>query len=68
MTLGLPTILTAIGLVLVVEGLVLALAPARIEDVLAFLRGLSVETRRNLGLGFVAAGVVVIGLARVGAG
>ena len=68
MTLGLPTILAAIGLVLVVEGLVLALAPSRIEDVLEFLRGLSVEIRRNLGLGFVAAGLVVIWLASAWAG
>ena len=63
MTLSLSMIFLGIGLVLVVEGLALALAPSRIEDVLEFLARLSVETRRNIGLGFLAAGVAVIWLA-----
>lgn len=53
----------ALGLVLVIEGLVLALAPSRVEDVLEFLQRLSLDTRRHIGLGFLAAGVVVIWLA-----
>ena len=68
MTLGVPMIFLGIGLVLVVEGLALALAPARVEDILEFLARLSVETRRNIGLGFLAAGVAVIWLASGWAG
>ncbi len=49
-----------IGLVLVLEGLVLALAPARIEDLLAALRAIPVETRRMIGLGAVALGVALV--------
>jgi uncharacterized protein YjeT (DUF2065 family) len=63
MTLGAGEIAVAVGLMLVVEGLVLALAPSRIEEVLDFLRRLSVENRRTLGLLAVAAGVLTIWLA-----
>lgn len=49
-----------IGLVLVLEGLVLALAPSRIEDLLAALRAIPVETRRMIGLGAVALGVALV--------
>lgn len=58
------TILWGIGLVLVAEGLVLALAPSRIEDALEFLRALSPDQRRALGLGGLALGVALIWLAR----
>ena len=61
-------IIMAIGLVLVIEGLVLALAPSRVEDVLELLQRLSLDSRRYIGLGFLAAGVVVIGLATAWAG
>lgn len=63
MTLGAGEIATALGLLLVVEGLVLALAPSRIEEVLEFLRSLSVESRRMIGLAALAAGVLMIWLA-----
>lgn len=63
MTLGAGEIATALGLLLVVEGLVLALAPSRIEEVLDFLRSLSVENRRMIGLAALAAGVLMIWLA-----
>ncbi len=63
MTLSAPTLLLAVGLVLALEGLVLALAPSKLEEVLEILRRLSVETRRNIGLGFLAMGIVVIWLA-----
>ena len=56
-------IVMAIGLVLVVEGLALALAPSRVEDVLELLQRLSLETRRHIGLGSLAAGVAVIWIA-----
>lgn len=53
-----------LGMVLVVEGLVLALAPSRIEDVLELLRRIPVDIRRMIGLGAVALGVTAIWLAR----
>lgn len=59
------TLVTAIGLALVFEGLVFALAPRRIEAVLTWLVSLPVETRRLMGLTAVAAGVGVLWLARV---
>ncbi len=57
-------LLLAIGLVLTVEGLVFALAPSRLEDMLEALRALPVETRRMIGLGGLALGVVLVWLAR----
>lgn len=56
-------LLLALGLVLSLEGLVLALAPSRIEDVLELMRRLPVETRRNIGLGALTLGVALIWLA-----
>ncbi len=53
-----------LGLVLVIEGLVLALAPSRLEDLLAALAALGRDQRRVLGLMAVAAGVALVGLAR----
>ncbi len=58
------TLFLALGLVLVVEGLVLALAPLRMEDLLRFVSQLSQDQRRMLGLVAVAAGVVLVVLAR----
>jgi uncharacterized protein YjeT (DUF2065 family) len=63
MTLGFTQLALAAGLMLVAEGLVLALAPRRIEDLLDLLRAMSVENRRMIGLMAVAAGVAVIWLA-----
>ena len=60
---GFALILLAIGLVLSLEGLVLALAPSRIDELLELIRRMPVETRRNLGLGAVALGVALIWLA-----
>lgn len=54
----------AIGLVLVVEGLVFALAPSRIEDMLAAIASLPVETRRMIGLAAIAVGVLLVWLAQ----
>ncbi len=51
---------TAIGLVAVIEGLVLVLAPSRFEDIIRALGSMSLETRRNLGLIFVVVGLVII--------
>lgn len=64
MTVGLIGIpLLAIGLVLAIEGLVLALAPSRIVDLLDRIRQLPAEGRRNLGLGAMALGAAFIWLA-----
>jgi uncharacterized protein YjeT (DUF2065 family) len=58
----------AAGLVLTIEGLVLALAPSRVEDALDLLRRFPVETRRMLGLAALGLGVALIWLAQAGAG
>jgi uncharacterized protein YjeT (DUF2065 family) len=58
------TVLLALGLVLAVEGLVLALAPRRIEDALRILASLTIEKRRTIGLGALALGVVLVWLGR----
>ncbi len=55
------------GLVLVIEGLVFALAPSRLEEMMRILSEIPVETRRMIGLVAVAAGVALLWLAR-GAG
>jgi len=57
-------LLFGLGMVLVIEGLALALAPARIEDILDFVRKIPAGTRRVIGLGAVALGTLVIWIAR----
>lgn len=57
-------IFLAIGLLLVIEGLALALAPSRIEDLLRAFTDMPVETRRLIGLGAIAAGVLIVWLVR----
>ena len=54
------TVALAIGLVLCVEGLVFALAPGRVEDALRLLAEMPRETRRYLGLGALALGVLLV--------
>lgn len=54
----------AIGLVLVVEGLAFALAPSRMEDIVALIARLPVEVRRLLGLAMLALGVGLVWLVR----
>lgn len=56
-------ILLAIGLVLIAEGLVYALAPFLVERLLEMLRALSQEQRRNAGLAAVALGLILVWLA-----
>lgn len=57
-------IILAIGCVCLVEGLVLALAPSRIEDILAALRDMPVEARRLIGLIAIVFGAALVSLAR----
>ncbi|MCG6882809.1 MAG: DUF2065 domain-containing protein, partial [Silicimonas sp.] len=49
-------VLLGLGLVLVFEGLVLALLPNRLEELIRLIDELPVETRRVMGLAAVAAG------------
>jgi len=58
-------ILLAAGLVLVIEGLVYALAPSLVEQLLEALKEMSLQTRRNFGLVAVALGVGLVWLARI---
>jgi uncharacterized protein YjeT (DUF2065 family) len=57
-------LLLGLGLVAIVEGLVLALAPSRLKEVLEMLDRMTPETRRGLGLGAVAVGVGLVWFAR----
>jgi uncharacterized protein len=52
------------GLVLVIEGLVFALAPSRIDSILEMMASLSHEQRRIIGLVAVAAGVALVWIGR----
>ena len=58
-------VVLAIGLVMVVEGLALALAPSRIDEVLAFIATLSRDRRRAMGLVALACGVALVWIARM---
>jgi len=60
---GFALLILAIGLVLSLEGLVLALAPSRIDELLELIRRMPIETRRNFGLGAMALGLAFIWLA-----
>jgi uncharacterized protein YjeT (DUF2065 family) len=57
--------LLAPGLVLVVEGLLWALAPTLVEDLLAALRTLSIQERRLAGLAALALGLAMVWAARI---
>ena len=61
-------LIIGVASVLVVEGLILALAPHRVEKALAALAALQPDRRRLLGLGALAAGVALAALARSLAG
>ena len=56
-------ILAVLGLVFVLEGLVLALAPSRIDEILRLLAQMPVETRRMLGLLAITSGGILLWLA-----
>lgn len=58
------TALLALGLVLVAEGLIWALAPGLIEEMLAVLRRLTPDQRRMAGLTAAALGVALVWMAR----
>ncbi|WP_116132213.1 DUF2065 domain-containing protein [Tropicimonas sp. IMCC34043] len=57
------TLFLALGLVFVVEGLVLALAPSRLEEIMAMLAQMPPDLRRLLGLLAVTLGGILLWLA-----
>jgi len=57
-------ILLGLGLVLVFEGLVLALLPNRLEELIKMLDEIPLESRRMMGLAAVAIGVFLVWLTR----
>jgi uncharacterized protein YjeT (DUF2065 family) len=57
-------LLLGLGLVAVIEGLVLALAPLRFEDILKAMGELSRDQRRTMGVIVVAVGVVLVWIAK----
>lgn len=57
-------VLLGIGLVLVIEGLVFALAPSRLDDLVAMMAAMSRDQRRLVGLVALGVGVVFIWLSR----
>ena len=58
------TVLLAVGLVLIVEGLVWALAPSMIEQMLEALKTLSLPNRRQIGLLAMVIGLIFLWAAR----
>lgn len=61
----LQTFILALGLVLIFEGLVFALAPRRLDELLRMLADLPFDARRMIGVLALVAGVVLITLARM---
>ena len=53
-------LLLGLGLVLVFEGLVFALAPSRLEELIRIIADTPIETRRAFGLAAVALGVLLV--------
>ncbi|MEM0976778.1 MAG: DUF2065 domain-containing protein [Pseudomonadota bacterium] len=56
-------ILLGLGMAAVIEGLVLALAPLRFEDIAKMISEIPPEMRRWMGLAFAVFGVVLIAVA-----
>ena len=57
-------LLLGLGLMAVIEGLVLALAPLRFEDLLKAMAAMSRDRRRSLGVAIVAVGVALVWIAK----
>ncbi|MEQ8368089.1 MAG: DUF2065 domain-containing protein [Roseicyclus sp.] len=53
-------LILGLGMVLVIEGLVFALAPSRLDDLLRLMNQIPLETRRLIGLAAVVVGAVLI--------
>ncbi|MDQ2091077.1 DUF2065 domain-containing protein [Marimonas arenosa] len=59
------TALLALGLVLIVEGLVYALAPSLVEEMLEALRQIPPEARRLMGLLALVLGLLLVWVAKL---
>ena len=59
-----PDLLTALGLVLVIEGLLYALVPAHLKAMMTAVQNLSDDQLRIGGVAAMAAGVAVVWLVR----
>ncbi len=57
-------LLLGLGLMAVIEGLVLALAPLRFEEILKAMAELNRDQRRNLGVAIVGLGVALVWVAK----
>ena len=57
-------LLLALGLVLIVEGLVYALAPSLVEDMLRALAQISIDKRRVIGLTALCGGIALVWAAK----
>ena len=57
-------LVTAIGLVLVIEGLLYAVAPGRLKSLAEFASRVPEDMLRNAGIVAVAAGVAIVWVAR----
>lgn len=57
-------VVLALGLVLIVEGLALALAPLRMDEVMRLIASLSRDQRRSIGLAALALGIVLVWLGK----
>ena len=57
------TVFLALGLVLIVEGLVYVLAPSLVERLLEMLRAMPLEQRRTAGMAALALGAALVWLA-----
>jgi len=58
------TLLAAFGLMLFFEGLVFALAPFRLQDLVEAIRDIPLERRRLIGLVAMVIGVIIVWLAQ----
>ncbi|WP_282064459.1 DUF2065 family protein [Aliiroseovarius marinus] len=58
-------LILGIGLVLVIEGLVFALAPSRLDDLVQMMAAMSRDQRRMIGLVALALGVLLVWLSGV---
>lgn len=59
----LTDLISAIGLVFVIEGLLFALAPDRLKSVLSMVEAMPKDTLRSLGVASVALGVFIVWMA-----
>ncbi|WP_421704734.1 DUF2065 family protein [Aliiroseovarius sp.] len=60
----LDTILLGLGLVLIIEGLVFALAPSRLDELVQMMAEMGRDRRRVLGLGALALGLILVWLSK----